>query len=177
MSEETKNKSGRTPEQQAARDARKAAKKAAKAESGAGDNTNDNDNTEAEPSRKRRAQDDDPNLLEIDMAAGVPLSKAELRANKKRAKRGEEPLPLKKSAGEGDAEAEEKRKEKEDRPKPQPKGEYSIWVGNLSFRTTPESLKEFLTKGIIESGGDEDSITRVNMPKKADKGSFAQNKG
>lgn len=187
--EDKKRKSGRTEEQQAARDARKAAKKAAKA-AAAGEeakvDTVEEDIEEGgdgEKKRKRSAQDE-ADLLEIDMKAEAPMSKAEMRAARKRVKRGEEPLPPKKSAGQDEKPEEDSEgnvarayKAKADQPKPQPKGEYSIWVGNLSFRTTADSLKEFIQRGLTDSGGEDEAITRVHMPKKAAKGSFAENKG
>jgi hypothetical protein len=202
MTEDTKTrKSGRTAEQQAEREARKAAKKAAKGAKEAGteavaevatdaaDNTTEGApeaSTSTSTSRKRRAQDeDDADLLEIDLSAHAPMSKADLRAAKKRAKSGLPPLPPKTSAGEGsDAiEGEDKgegaprSRDSKPKEKPQAKGEFSIWIGNLSFRTAAEGLREFLVQGITEMGGEVDCITRVHMPKKGDKGSFAQNKG
>ncbi|KAI8356903.1 hypothetical protein B0O80DRAFT_496643 [Mortierella sp. GBAus27b] len=49
------------------------------------------------------------------------------------------------------------KKEKKSKEGPGRKGEFGIWIGNLSFLTTDKSLRHFF-KGV---GGD---ITRVNMP-------------
>lgn len=63
---------------------------------------------------------------------------------------------------------EAKGEKKEDLPKRQ----NSVWVGNLSFRTTPDSLRTFF-EGVGE-------ITRVHMPMKAGaggKGAKSENRG
>lgn len=190
--ESTKSrKSGRTAEQEAARAARKAAKKAAAAEAAAAPAAEASDEAAAEPaaeagSKKRRAEDegDNADLLEIDLGAEAPMSKAEIRAARKRAKRGDAPLERSsKPVGENDKDAGDETKRhtgekalKEKTPKAT-KGEWSVWVGNIAFRTTPDSLKEFVEKGIVELGGEADSVTRVNLPKKPGNGSFAANKG
>ncbi|ORY31218.1 hypothetical protein BCR39DRAFT_526969 [Naematelia encephala] len=181
-------KSGRTPEQQAARDARKAAKAAASVSGEVEVATEADTSNEAESSRKRRRKDDDEeneDELEVDLEAPTPLSKAEARAAKKREKRGEAPK--------------EKKNEKADKPKRDKDGDAddgggspvkeknkakvkqnSIWIGNLSFKTTQEALRGFFVKGLATLGSDagEDVVTRINMPKKPGKGAFAtENKG
>jgi RNA recognition motif-containing protein len=77
--------------------------------------------------------------------------------------------------GEGAADAEEK-KEKKEKPVPVEKRN-SIWIGNLSFRTSGDRIKEFLENGVKELGGDEGSVTRVNLPKEKNKGEFGPSKG
>lgn len=216
MSTEVKTKkSGRTPEQQAARDARKAAKLAAAAqvaETASSDvkteaaaessaqavaSTSD-DGAEAKKEKKRRREDDeennDPNLMEIDVKAPEPLSKAEARAAKKRQKKGLPELPAKQSKPAKRPKAEDDEsddglddekdevakaaKAKTKAAEAAPKRKNSIWIGNLSFRTTPESLKAFIEQGITKAGGKaEGAITRVNMPKTAGGQKFANNKG
>jgi hypothetical protein len=181
MSTETV-KPTRTPEEKAARAARKALKLAA---------TSGATQTEAEsstsPSRKRRreseaaddlaakvkAQENDPDLLEVDVDAPEPLSKADLRAAKKRAKKGI-PEPTEADKEDGDAEAEKVVKPVREIEKRQ----NSIWIGNLSFKCTVEALTAFFEKGIDESGGEgKGCVTRVKLPKKEGHGTFAQNKG
>ena len=107
MSTETKEKkkSGRTPEQQAARDARKAVKRAAETNvprsttevvaesSSSGRDTKGKDETQQK--EEARQEQDDEDLLEIDVDAPEPLSKAEARAAKKRQKKGLPELPTK----------------------------------------------------------------------------------
>ena len=201
MSTEQTKKSGRTPEQQAARDARKAAKatlaqvaatpSAPHAESSA-QAASQEDGDAPKGEKKRRREDDeennDPSLLEINVGAPEPLSKAEARAAKKRQKKGLPELPPKvtktdkpKRAEDGsDGEDGEEAKAREEKKAEEAKSirQNSVWIGNLSFRTTAEGLKAFLENGIEEAGGNKlGSITRVNMPKKAGKGEFAANKG
>ena len=140
------------------------------------------DEAAAPAGRKRRRStepEDDEDLLEIDVEAPEPLSKAEARAARKRAKKGlpEAPRKAKKldePKGDG-AEEEEGKGEK----KAYTKKQNSIWIGNLAFKTTAETLKAFLEKGVTELGGDgEGSVTRINLPTKPGKGQFAAgNKG
>ena len=54
------------------------------------------------------------------------------------------------------------KKKKSDESESQPKRQNSVWVGNLSFKTTEEALKNFFD-GVGE-------ITRVHMPKKSNPG-------
>ncbi|OCF33678.1 RNA-binding protein rnp24 [Kwoniella heveanensis BCC8398] len=213
-----KVKSGRTPEQQAARDARKAAKAAAKAaapaepaqsatsvtnqaepkEAGASTRVEaevtQEQEKEGEPSKKRKRVQVVPEgeELEIDVAAPAPLSKAELRAQKKRLKRGDaepekpivreyekpsKPAPKehsKRDGGEVDLEGGEGGKP----VGPGGKRQNSVWVGNLAFKTTVETLTDFFQRGVTELGGQgAGCITRINMPKKPGKGGYAENKG
>lgn len=192
MADDTPKKSGRTPEQQAARDARKAAKKAAAAgaaaatqtEEVAAAETTEDTTAEAAPSRKRRAADeDDGPELEIDLAASAPLSKAEARAARKRAKRGDAPLPPKqtnvesKNVEQDETTEEGKAAAAEAAAKKQPQGEFSVWIGNMSFRTNEEALRAFVERGITEMGGEAGAVTRVFLPKKPGRGGFSDNKG
>lgn len=138
-------------------------------------------------STKGEAQvDEDGDLLEIDVTAPEPLSKAEARAARKRQKKGLPDLPPKltkpdkprrdgsPAEGEEDGQTGEG-KEKKEKTKQRMN---SVWIGNLSFRTTAESLKTYLEKGITEKGAvGHGAVTRVNLPKKPGKGEFAPNKG
>jgi hypothetical protein len=130
---------------------------------------------------KIRAQENDPNLLEIDVDAPEPLSKAEIRAAKRRAKKGlPDPTPTTepvKGEEEGD-EAERRPAKRAKERDAEPKRQNSIWIGNLSFKCTEDSLRAFFEKGIEESGGDKEGcVTRIKLPKKEGHGTFAQNKG
>ncbi|KAK6906551.1 hypothetical protein I203_100536 [Kwoniella mangroviensis CBS 8507] len=189
-------KSGRTPEQQAARDARKAAKLAAKSSTSTSTTAvtelpaevpaqTDGTEGDAESSKKRKRVVPEGEELEIDVSAAAPLSKAELRAQRKKAKRGEEvevvkreyekpdKLPKEKTEGEGEV-----TKQDGIASGGSGKRQNSIWIANLSFKTTVESLTEFFEKNITEAGGaGNGSITRINMPKKNSREGFAQNKG
>jgi hypothetical protein len=164
--------------------------------------------TEAIPAVDGDAKEDEPksdeNLLEIDPDAPTPLSKAQARAARKEAK-------LKRKAGntsdddeasDGEPKAKRTKKDKTELPKP-PKRQHSVWIGNLAFKTNPESLKAWLEREIIllskggggkpaageeedddepEEGDDDEVdeeteiVTRVNMPMK--QGRFGvQNQG
>ncbi|KAI0268214.1 hypothetical protein BC834DRAFT_923290 [Gloeopeniophorella convolvens] len=57
------------------------------------------------------------------------------------------------------SESPEKKPKKEGDAGGHPKRQNSVWIGNLSFKTTPESLKRFFD-GVGE-------ITRINLPTKA----------
>ncbi|WVQ63369.1 uncharacterized protein L199_001522 [Kwoniella botswanensis] len=192
--------SGRTPEQQAARDARKAAKLAAKASTSTSttavtehpadasaqtDGTIEGTEGDAESSKKRKRVVPEGEELEIDVSAAAPLSKAELRAQRKKARRGEEVEVVKREYEKPDKLSKEKEEgEGEDTKQDgiasggSGKRQNSIWIGNLSFKTTVDSLTEFFEKNITEAGGaGNGSITRINMPKKNSREGFAQNKG
>lgn len=191
-------KSERTPEEQAKRDAKKAAKKAAKlaeivpeprSEESKAEEVEEEatpaaegETTSLETKKRKREVAAEGEELEIDVSAPAPLSKAELRAARKKAKRGDV-LPytpkvrdyekVTKShvqSGEG--------KEGDKDVAGSGKRQNSVWIGNLAFKTTPEGLKEFLEKGVTELGGKgEGSVTRVNLPKKSNKAGFSENKG
>lgn len=193
-------KSGRTPEQQAARDARKAAKLAAAAsapstatgvdQTDATVKSEPNHEPEAGPSKKSKVNEED---YEIDINAPLPLSKAEIRAAKRRAKRGEpEPEPAvttdekpkkrKRLASfdpvDGDADkVKGEPGEKSGKGKIRHVKQNSIWIGNLSYKTTPESLTAWLEKGVVEQGGTAGCVTRVNLPKQNNRAGYAVNKG
>ncbi|KAK1923126.1 RNA-binding protein rnp24 [Papiliotrema laurentii] len=174
-------KSGRTPEQQAARDARKAAKKAAAealvAESSTAATAGDAQNGEQPGGEEQRGnQEGDEDLLEIDVDAPEPLSKAEARAAKKRQKKGLPELPPKPAGSKPKRKRDDSDDEEEGEKKP--RYQNSIWVGNLAYKTTVDTLKGFFENGIQKAGRSTlGAITRVNMPKKPGKGEFASNRG
>jgi RNA recognition motif-containing protein len=169
--------SGRTPEQQAARDARKAAKRAqelaskldtpAEAEVDAKENDIKVDETEAESSTatKKRKHNTDVEELEVDLEAPTPMNKKEARLAKKKAKRVED--------GDEPAVTEEPKKKEQVHVEKR----NSIWIGNLSFRTQGDRIKEFLENGVKALGGDEGCVTRVNLPREKNKGEFGPSKG
>ncbi|WVQ95640.1 hypothetical protein IAU59_002738 [Kwoniella sp. CBS 9459] len=207
-----KVKSGRTPEQQAARDARKAAKAAAKAAADTPSEAVNVSATEGEPQQAESTSTAEPEVgnpdqqegesskkrkrvqvvpegeeLEIDVGAPAPLSKAELRAQKKRLKRGdgepEKPVvrEYEKPSKVAPKDQHEDGEEGADGGKavgPGGKRQNSVWVGNLAFKTTVETLTDFFQRGITELGGQgAGCVTRINMPKKNGKGGYAENKG
>jgi hypothetical protein len=184
MAESTNpSKTSRTPEEKAAREARKASKKSAAAV-----------DNEAGPSGSATAPvDKQPKGVnaedyEIDLAAPEPLSKAELRAARRAAKRGdvapaegEKPKKRKRLPEFDPNEADEDEKPKggvAEGAGREVKKQNSVWVGNLAFKTTPQSLREWFERKLEEAGaGGEGSVTRVNLPKKAGKGGFGESKG
>lgn len=98
--------------------------------------------------------------IEIDVNKATPLSKKELRLLKKGKKTAEE-LESEKTQS-----STSKPKSTEDggdeKEKPQTKSNVSVWIGNLSYDTTEDDLKNFMTsKSTIE----EKDITRVKLPK------------
>lgn len=150
------------------------------------------DAEEESGSRKRRRKDeaiDEEEELEIDLEAPMPMSKAEARAAKRKTKRGEvvPPKPAavterpkrKRSLSLDDGSADEGKAEGGEAAKKETKIKNSIWIGNLSFKTTQDTLRSFFVNGLRESGAavGDGSVTRVNLPKKPGHGSFAPNKG
>ena len=107
--------------------------------------------------------------LEIDVNLPEPPSKKAKRKEKKQPKR-----PTIPSVSEG---VERELKTPVDPEKPQTKAEpaskradYGIWIGNLPYNATKDSLRQFLLK---EGGIDEQDVTRVHLPvdeKKRNKG-------
>lgn len=177
-----------TAEEKAARKARKAEKKARESNGEAGPSGSTEPSAPVDKQPKGVNAED----YEIDLAAPEPLSKAELRAAKRAAKKGDVPVtegekpkkrkrlpefdPLeadvdedskvkKEGGGGGGGAAKEFKKQN------------SVWIGNLAFKTTAETLKEWIVKGLKASGGKEVDVTRVNLPKKAVKGGYGESKG
>lgn len=131
-------------------------------------------------SHKKRKRDiipeDEDDKLEIDVNLPEPPSKKAKRKEKKRAK---SKLIKSENAEEAGDELEVKKEDGAAETKPKPadatqtpakRSDYGIWVGNLPFNATKDTLKEFLLK---EGGIDESGITRVHLPT----GARAQNKG
>lgn len=120
----------------------------------------------ADPSQKKRKLQDGPEL-EIDVSAPEPPSKKALRKAKKAKKTdGEDndtknPKPkAEKTENKDNAEAK--------------RSEYGVWIGNLSFNTTKDDLRQFF---IDNCSFTNDTITRVHMPKGPEKFGRPQNKG
>ncbi|EME46222.1 hypothetical protein DOTSEDRAFT_168630 [Dothistroma septosporum NZE10] len=125
---------------------------------------------EVDKKRKRDVKSEDE--LEIDVNLPEPPSK--------KAKRKEKKAKTKKSSAE-EAElnparaAQIKDEEDENKPisksaEPAKRSDYGIWIGNLAFTATKESLREFLLR---EGGISAEDVTRVHMPINEQK----QNKG
>lgn len=101
--------------------------------------------SDEESEQKRKAD-----VLEIDIDAPEPLSKKQKRLlkkgvideNKKRLKKGPSGEPTSSSN----------------------KSAYAVWIGNLTYDTTKEELRKFITSKCSDVLTDRD-ITRINMPK------------
>lgn len=124
----------------------------------------------AEESKKEEVKNDSSSAeddkaasdeLEIDLSAGVPLSKKQQRLLKK-GKLNVEKLAKKHPTP--------KRADEEETPKSS-KSPFGVWIGNLSFDTTRDDLVRFIV-GKSQTFGDdlvkiaEEDISRVNLPKK-----------
>lgn len=133
----------------------------------------------SDPDKKRKRQvasEDDDDKLEIDINLPEPPSKKAKRKEKKQAKaKSTKSTAVEISADGVESEKIEGTSEKGVAPAqatqtPAQRSDYGIWVGNLPFNATKDTLREFLLK---EGGIDEGEITRVHMPT----GPRAQNKG
>ena len=133
--------------------------------------------TDVKPKKRKRAEgeeDTDGDKLEIDVDAPAPLSKAQARAEKKKAKKSKkEPTEGDEDVHSDGAEKPKKKAKKEKSDEP-PKRKNSVWIGNLSFKASPDSLRSWFTRKL---GGDVDVnmdqkdskselVTRVNLPMK-----------
>ena len=118
-----------------------------------------------EKKRKRVEKDDD---LAIDINLPEPPSK---KAKRKEKKSKTKSVKTDKTDADGDVSmiaAEDQIHPSRSLQVPVAKGEeagkrsdYGVWIGNLSFKTTKDSLRRFL----LDRGGiDETSITRTNLP-------------
>lgn len=112
------------------------------------------------------SEDGDSSELEIDLNALVPLSKKQQRLLKKGkldldrlARKNPPPKPI------------------SDEPEKPAKSQFGVWIGNLSYDTTKEDLTRFVVGKTASFDEDETDfitvkdidITRVNLPKKANK--------
>ena len=132
--------------------------------------------TEAENTQASAPKHADFEELEIDLSAGVPLSKKQLRLLKK-GKLDLERLAKKHPVPKPELTEEEKLAQEEEDKKKSKKSEFAVWIGNLSFDTTKEDLVRFIVGKTAHNGEDdsqlikieEADITRVNLPKKENK--------
>ncbi|RPA75157.1 hypothetical protein BJ508DRAFT_187377, partial [Ascobolus immersus RN42] len=111
---------------------------------------------------KKRKRDTDAELA-IDLSLPTPPSKKQLRKMKKHG----ETLPTTSDEKDVPAPADGPEKEKKVVPEPGPnasqsRGQYGVWIGNLRFSTSAETLKNWLLRD--PSPLTEKDITRINMP-------------
>ncbi|KAJ6032357.1 hypothetical protein N7540_003089 [Penicillium herquei] len=120
--------------------------------------------------QKKRKLQDGPEL-EIDVSAPEPQSKKALRKAKK-----QKSEPTKEGSETEKPKTDEPQTEK--RPYQEPaapkRSDYGIWIGNLAFTVTRDDLRTFFTSNCTF---DDDTITRINMPKGQERFGKIQNKG
>ena len=125
-----------------------------------------------EKKRKRDdegAGDDGPQGEEQEQEAEEevePLSHKEQRKRRKLEKQLEK---KKQSFGEGEGEAPDSTEAVKDEKDLPARSPFSVWIGNMSFRTSPQRIQEWLEEHEIQG------ITRVHMPKGVKRGEY--NKG
>lgn len=117
-----------------------------------------------EGSEKKRKLPNE-NEIEIDVSAPEPPSKKALRKSKKK---GAEVVPRSESEEQKDASAQQEEASSKAR------SNYGIWIGNLAFSVTKDDLRKFITSNCSFS---DTTITRLHMPRNADRHGKAQNKG
>lgn len=112
---------------------------------------------------KKRKIHDGPEL-EIDVSAPEPPSKKALRKAKKGKSEGTT----------AETEVSKPKKTSEAETAAPKRSDYGIWIGNLSFSTTKDDLRNFFVSNCSFSDA---TITRIHLPKGADKFGKSQNKG
>jgi RNA recognition motif-containing protein len=131
-------------------------KKRERAESEAEAAETDSDDAAETPAKKRK-REALPEELEIDVNLPEPASKKAARKAKK-AKLNPAPAA---DANEGGSVAKTDGKTNEDRETAAKRSEYGVWIGNLPWSATKESLRKFLTDNTEIP---DDQITRIHMP-------------
>lgn len=125
----------------------------------------------AEKKRKRKSAPEEEEL-EIDVNLPEPPSKKAKRKEKKAKskpakdeaadeKPGKDAMDEENTAGGEHVHPARKAQVSTTTKKEEKRSDYGIWIGNLSFKTTKDSLRRFF----VERGGlDESTITRLHMP-------------
>lgn len=114
------------------------------------------------PHKKRKLPESTE--IEIDVSAPEPPSKKALRKAKKNTSEA-----IAEPATEQTTDASTNAQEA-----PAKRSDYGIWIGNLPFSVSKDDLRQFFTSNCSFS---EATITRIHMPKGAEKFGKAQNKG
>lgn len=118
--------------------------------------------TEAEKLRKRK-REPLPEELEIDVALPEPVSKKELRKAKKAKTKpaGDETATTADSDEKTGDKKESKDGEAKNKDGTTKRSEFGVWIGNLPWSATKDTLKDFITSNTEIPAT---AITRVNMP-------------
>ncbi|EPS26606.1 hypothetical protein POX_g09092 [Penicillium oxalicum] len=128
----------------------------------------------ADLSQKKRKLQEGPEL-EIDLAAPEPPSKKALRKAKKGKSVEGKSHETEKSTAASTMTATTETSESKDADESQGKrSQYGIWIGNLSFNTSKDDLRQFLIDNCSITS---DMITRVHLPKGPEKFGRPQNRG
>ncbi|KAJ5469489.1 hypothetical protein N7539_009107 [Penicillium diatomitis] len=128
----------------------------------------------SESSLKKRKLQDGPEL-EIDLGAPEPPSKKALRKAKKGKSVDSKTQEIETSSANVTAPATAESSEPKDTDDSQGKrSQYGIWIGNLSFNTTKDDLRQFIIDNCSVTN---EMITRIHLPKGPEKFGRPQNRG
>ncbi|KAF2114633.1 hypothetical protein BDV96DRAFT_494457 [Lophiotrema nucula] len=105
---------------------------------------------------KKRKREALPDEIEVDVDLPEPLSKKALR----RAKKGK-PNPPPATADDSDAEEKPSAEKSSTEKKAAQRSEFGVWIGNLPWSATADTLKAFLASN---SDITAEQITRIHMP-------------
>ncbi|OQD76856.1 hypothetical protein PENDEC_c003G02846 [Penicillium decumbens] len=119
----------------------------------------------ADKVHKKRKLQDVPEL-EIDVNAPEPASKKALRKAKKT-----KDAP---AADDDQSKSKKPESEKTTDSTTDKRSDYGVWIGNLSFQTTKDDLRNFFVSNCTFTDA---TITRIHLPKGAEKFGRAQNRG
>jgi hypothetical protein len=127
------------------------------------------ESTNEEPSKKKKHKTKDtvpipsaPNELEIDVSAPTPPSKKALRAQKK----GKSIPPLPSTSQPPASTTGDIHPSRKDLVKDIPRAEFSVWIGNLSYKSDVKGLRGWLVRG--DKRITDKEITRIHLPLNAD---------
>jgi hypothetical protein len=131
------------------------------------------ESTNEEPSKKKKknktkdsvitpSSHSAPSELEIDVSAPTPPSKKALRAQKK----GKPIPPLPSTSQPPPPSAGDIHPSRKDLVKEIPRAEFSVWIGNLSYKSDVKGLRGWLVRG--DKRITDKEITRIHLPLNAD---------
>lgn len=119
------------------------------------------------PMKRKRLANAETEELEIDLNQPEPPSKKAKRQQKKAERQGKLLKAGKTSAEKFKQDAADATSDAEETQAVAKRSEWSVWIGNLTWTTTKDDLREFFaSKGDIPR----DDITRLHMPPPPDKG-------
>ncbi|KAL3485180.1 nuclear localization sequence binding protein [Aspergillus germanicus] len=123
-----------------------------------------------EGNHKKRKLLDGPEI-EIDVSAPEPPSKKALRKAKKKTA---DPDTNTKDESSKLSNKPDSEKPADAQAATQKRSDYGVWIGNLGFAITKDDLRRFLTTNCSFTDA---TITRIHLPKGAERNGKAQNKG